>query len=217
MGKKRKQWQTLFSWALKSLQMVTAAMKLKYAWSLGKSYDKPRQHIKKQTCYFAHKSPYSQSYGFSSSHVWMWGLDHKEGRVSKNWCCWAVILEETLESPLDCKEIQPVHPKEDQSCVHWKDWCWSWNSNSLATTCKELTHRKRLWCWEGLGAGGEGDARGWDGWMASLTRWTWVSLNSGSWWWTGRPGMLQFMRSQRVGHDWVTELNWTDSWFTMLC
>ena len=69
---------------------------------------------------------------------------------------------------------------------------------------------KRLWCWEGLGAGGEGDDRGWDGWMASLTRWTWVSVNSGRWWWTGRPGMLRFTGSQRVRHDWVTELNWTE-------
>ena len=66
------------------------------------------------------------------------------------------------------------------------------------------------WCWEGLGAGGEGDDRGWDGWMTSLTRWTWVSVNSGSWWWTGRPGVLRFMGSQRVGHDWATELNWTE-------
>ena len=74
---------------------------------------------------------------------------------------------------------------------------------------EELTHWKRLWCWEGLGAG-EGDDRGWDGWMASPTWWTWVCVNSGSWWWTGRPGMLQFMGSQRVGHDWMTELNWTE-------
>ena len=86
---------------------------------------------------------------------------------------------------------------------------WSWNSNTLATSCEELTHWKRLWRWEGLGAGGEGDDRGWDGWMASLTRWTWVWVNSGSWWWTGRPGVLQFMGSQRVRHDWATELNWT--------
>ena len=70
-----------------------------------------------------------------------------------------------------------------------------------------MTHWKRLWCWEGLGAGGEGDNRGWDGWMASLTRWTWVWVNSGSWWWTGRPGMLRFMGLQRVRHDWATELN----------
>ena len=73
-----------------------------------------------------------------------------------------------------------------------------------------VTHWKRLWCWEGLGGGGEGDDRGWDGWMASPTRWTWVWVNSGSWWWTGRPGVLQFMGSQRVGHDWAAELNWTE-------
>ena len=76
--------------------------------------------------------------------------------------------------------------------------------------CEELTHWKRLWCWERLGAGGEGDDRGWDGWMASLTQWTWVWVNSGSWWCTRRPGMLRFVGSQRVGHDWATELNWTE-------
>ena len=93
--------------------------------------------------------------------------------------------------------------------VDWKDWCWGWNSNTSATSCEELTHWKRPWCWEGLRAGGDGDDWGWDGWMASPTQWTWVWVNSGSWWWTGRPGMLRFMGSQRVGHDWVTELNWT--------
>ena len=94
--------------------------------------------------------------------------------------------------------------------VHWRDWCWGWNSSTLATSCEELTHWKRLWCWEGLGAGGEGDDRGRDGWMASPTRWTWVWVNSGNWWYTWRPGVLQFMGLQRVGHDWATELNWTD-------
>ena len=89
----------------------------------------------------------------------------------------------------------------------WKEWCKSWNSSTLATSWEALTHWKRLWCWERLGAGGEGDDRGWDGWMASLTRWTWVWVNSESWWWTGKPGVLQFMGSQRVGHDWATELN----------
>ena len=93
--------------------------------------------------------------------------------------------------------------------VHWKDWCWSWNSNTLATWCEELTHWQRPWCWEGLRAGREGDDRGWDGWMASRTLWTWVWVNSRSWWWTGRPAVLRFMGLQRVGHDWVTELNWT--------
>ena len=92
----------------------------------------------------------------------------------------------------------------------WKEWCWSWNSRTLTTSCEELTHWKRLWCWEGLGAGGEGDDRGWDGWMASPTRWMGVWVNSGSWWWTGRTGVLWFMGLQRVGPDWTTELNWTD-------
>ena len=92
----------------------------------------------------------------------------------------------------------------------WREWCWSWNSSTLATSCEELTHWKRLWCCEGLGAGGEGDNRGWEGWMASLTRWTWVWVNSRSWWWTGRPGMLQFMGSQRFGQDWATDLIWSD-------
>ena len=93
--------------------------------------------------------------------------------------------------------------------VHWKDWCWGWNSSTLATSCEELTHWKRPWCWEGLGAGGERDDRGWDGWMATPTRWTWVWVNSGRWWWTERPGVLWFMGLQSVGHDWATELNWT--------
>ena len=87
---------------------------------------------------------------------------------------------------------------------------WSGLPSTLATSCEELTRWKRLWCWEGLGAGGEGDNRGWDGWMASLTWWMWVSVNSGGWWWTGRPGMLRFMGSQRVGHDWATDLIWSD-------
>ena len=89
--------------------------------------------------------------------------------------------------------------------IHWKDWCW--NSNTLATWCEELTHWKRPWCWERLKAGGEADDR-WDGWMESLTPWIWVCVNSRSWWWTGRPGMLRFMGSQRVRLDWATELNW---------
>ena len=90
--------------------------------------------------------------------------------------------------------------------IHWKDWCWSWNFNTLATWYEELTHLKRPWCWERLKTGGEGDDRGWEVWMASLTGWRWTS--SGSWWWTGKPGVLQSMGPQRVGHDWATELNW---------
>ena len=87
----------------------------------------------------------------------------------------------------------PTSPSQRKSVqnVHWKEWRWSWNSNSLATWCEELTHLKRPWYWERLKVGGEGDDRGWDGWMASLTQWTWVWVNSGSWWWTGRPGVLE--------------------------
>ena len=96
--------------------------------------------------------------------------------------------------------------KENHPEYSLEGLCWSWNSNTLATWCEELTHWKRPWCWERLKAGGEGDNRGWDGWMASLTRWTWVWTDC--WWWTGRPGVLQSMGSERVGHDWVTELNW---------
>ena len=141
----------------------------------------------------------------------MWELDYKESWAPKNWCFWTVVLEKTLESPLNFEEIQPVHPKGDQSWVFiWKDWCWSWNCNTLATSCEELTLWKRPWCWEGLGAGGEGDDRGWGGWMASPTRWTWVWMDTGSLWWTGRPGVLWFMGSQRVGQDWATRLNWTE-------
>ena len=112
-----KQWLTLFFWAPKSLQMVIAAMKLKDAYSLEGKFDQPRQHIQKQRHYFANKGPSSQGYDFSSSHVWMWELDYKKSWALKNWCSWTVMLEKTLESPLDCKEIQPVHPKGDQSWV----------------------------------------------------------------------------------------------------
>ena len=94
----------------------------------------------------------------------------------------------------------------------FQDWCWSWNSNTLATWCEELTHLKIPWCWERLRAGGEGADRGWDHWMASRIQWTWVWVNSGSWWWTGWPGVLCSMRSQRVRCDWVTELNNYQCW-----
>ena len=122
-------------------------------------------------------------------------LDYKESWELKNWCFWTVLLEKTLESPLDCKEIQPVHSKGDQSWV-FIGWYWSWNSNTLATWCEELTHWKRPLCWERLREEGDwGDDRGWDGWMASLTQWRWVCVDSGSWGWTGRHGLLQFMAS----------------------
>ena len=112
-----------------------------------------------------------------------------------------------LRVPWPARRSNQFILKEISLDVHWKDWCWSWNSNPLATWCEESTHLKRPWCWERLRAGREGDNRGWDGWMASPTQWTWVWVGFGSWWWTGKPGMLWFMGSKRVGHDWVTELN----------
>ena len=92
--------------------------------------------------------------------------------------------------------------------IPWKDWCWSWNHNTLVTWCEKLTHWKRPWCWERLNVGGEGDHRGWDGWMASPTWWTWVWASSRSWWWTGRPGVLQSMGLQRIRHTFVIEQVW---------
>ena len=104
----------------------------------------------------------------------------------------------------------PTSPSWRKSVLNilWKDWCWSWNSSTLTTSCEELTHLKRPWCWERLKAGGEEDNRGWDGWMASPTWWAWVYVNSGSWWWTGRPGMLQSMGHRES--DTTEWLNWTE-------
>ena len=123
---------------------------------------------------------------------------------------------EGLESPLDCKEIQPVHPKWIQPWIFIGRTIAEY-ANTLATWWEELTHLKRLWCWERLRAVRERDDRGWDGWMALPTQWTWVWVNAGSWWWTGRPGVLQSMGLQRVGHDWVTELNWLEGSADFVC
>ena len=118
--------------------------------------------------------------------------------------CWRRLLR----VPWTARRSNQSILKEISPGVHWKNWCWSWNSNTLAIWCEELTHWQRPWCWGRLRAGGEGDDRGWDGWMASMTPWTWVWVDSRSWWWTGRPGVLWFIGSQRVRHDWATELSW---------
>ena len=112
--------------------------------------------------------------------------------------CW-----KRLESPLNCEEIQPVHPKGNQSWIFIGRADTEAEAPILATWCEEVTHWKRPWCWERVKAGGKGDDKGWDGWMASPTRWAWVWASSRSWWWTGKAGVLQFMGSQRVGHNWV--------------
>ena len=176
--------------------------------------------MKKQRYYFANKGLSSQSYGFSSSHVWiwwMWGLDYKESWALKNGCFWTVVLEKTLESPLDCKEIQPV-----QEINH--DWIKEINPDySLEGLMLKLklqyfghlmgrtdSFEKTLMLGK-IKVGGEGDDRGWDSWMVSLTQWTWVWVSSGIWWRTGKPGVLQSVGSQRLRHDWVTELTETES------
>ena len=121
-----------------------------------------------------------------------------------------VVLEKTLEGPLDCKEIQPVHPKGGQSWVFIGRTDVEAETPILWLPDGKSWLLKRPWFGERLRAGGEGDDRGWDGWMASPSQWTWVWVDSGSWWWTGRPAVLRFMVSQRVRHDWATELNWTE-------
>jgi len=134
----------------------------------------------------------------------MWELDYKESWALKNWYFWTSVLEKTLESPLDCKEIQPVHPKGDQSCG------FIGGTNVEAETPILWPHDAESWLiWKDSdaekdwGQEEEGTAKGWNRWMASPTQWTWVWVDSGSWWWTGRPGVLRFMGSG-------TELNWTE-------
>ena len=131
------------------------------------------------------------------------------------WCCRRLLRVPWTARRANQSILKEISPQYSFN-IHWKDWCWSWNSNTLAIWCEELTPWKKPWCWERLKAGGEGDNRGWDGWMVSLTLWTWIWASSACWWWTGKPGVLQSMESQRVGHHWVTELNWTEetkAWF----
>ena len=134
----------------------------------------------------------------------MWELDYKESWVPKNWCFWTVVLEKTLRVLWTARRsnqsiLKKISPKYSLERLVLK--------LKLQYFGHHLSHLKRPWSWERLKAGGEWDDRGWDGWMASLTQWTWVWVNPGSWCWTGRPGMLQSMGSQRVRHDWATELN----------
>ena len=146
----------------------------------------------------------------------MWELDCEESWGPKNWCFWNVLLEKTLERPLKCREIHPVHLKGDQSWVFigrtdveaetpvlWPPYAKNWLIGKDSDAGRDWGRRRR-------------DGKGWDGWMASLTWWTWVWVNSGSWWWTGSHGVLLFMRSQRVRHDWANELNWTELKETLL-
>ena len=137
----------------------------------------------------------------------MWELDCEESWAPKNRCFWTVLLEKTLESPSDCKEIQPILPKGDQS------WVFIGRTDAEAPIlwppdAKTLTHWKRPWCWARLKAEGEGDNREWDGWMASPTRWTWVWVNSGSWWWTSSLACCDSWG--RKESDTTEQVNWTE-------
>ena len=169
------------------------------------SYDLPRQHIKNQEHYFADKGPSSQTYGFSSSHVWVCELDHKSLAL-KNWCFWTVVLEKPLESPLDCKEIQPVNPKGNQSWIfigglmlklklqYFGHLMWRTDSLEKTPMLGKIEGRRRR---------GQQRMR----WLNGNTNSVDLSLSKlWSWWWTQKPGVLQSMRSQRVRHDWATEL-----------
>ena len=152
------------------------------------------------------KGPLMEQDGFSSSHVWMWELDCEESWVLKNWWFWTVVLEKTFESPLDCKEIQPVHSEGDQP------WVLFGRNDAKAETPVLWPPHVKSWltgkdsdAWRDCGQEEKGTTEDEmaDGITDSMD---WVWVNSGSWWWTGWPGVLQFMGSQRVGHDWATEL-----------
>jgi len=179
-------------------------MKLKDAYFLEEKLWQTRQHIRKQRP--GDKGPSSPSYGFSSSHIQMWELDHKENWTPKNRCFWTVVLEKSLESPLECKEIKPVNPKGNQT------WIFTGSTDAEAETPILWPPERRTDSLEKtlmLGKIEDRRRRGqkrWDNWMASPIRWTWVWASSRNWWWTGKPGMLQSMESQTVRHNWVTEL-----------
>ena len=149
------------------------------------------------------KGPSSQGYGFSSSHFWMWELDCKKSWVQKNWCLWTEALEKTLESPLDCKQIIPRCSLEGLMLKLKLQYF-----GHLRRRADSLEKTLML---RGIGGRRRRGQQRMRWWMTSPTRWTWIWVNCRSWWWTGRPCMLWFMGLQRVGHDWVTELSWTES------
>ena len=136
----------------------------------------------------------------------MWELNNKKGWVPKNWCLHTVVLEKTLESPLDSKEFKPVNPKGNQPWILIGRTDTEAKAQYFATWCEKLTHWKRPRCWERLKSGGEGGNGGWDGWMASLTQWMWVWTNSRRWWRTGKPGLVRSCRVAK-SHTWLSDCN----------
>ena len=174
------------------------------------SYDQPRQHIKKQSYYFAKNGPSSQRYGFSSGHVWMWELDCEESWVPKNWCFWTVVLEKTLGVPWTARRSNQSILKEISPGCSLDGLMLKLKLQYFGHLMWRVDQLEKTLMLGGIGGRSRRDNRGWDGWMASLTRWTWVWVNSRSLWQTGRHGLLRFVGSQKVGHDWLTELNWTE-------
>ena len=173
MGKKWKQWQILSYWAPKITGQWLQPWNYKMLAPCKKSYNKPTQCLKKLRYHFANKGPKSQSYRFSSSYIRMCELDHKEGWAPKNWCFWTMVLEKALQSSLDSKEIKSVNPKGNQPRI------FIGRTDAEAPILWPLDVKSQLtgkdpWCWERLRAGGEGENKGWHGWMALSTQWTWV-------------------------------------------
>ena len=210
MVEKWKQWQTLFSWIPKSLQMV-CSHETKRRLLLGrKAMTNIDSILKSRDMTLPTKVHLVKAMVFP---VVMYGCESLT--IKKAECQridafelwgWRRLLRVLWTARQSNLILNDQEFRNSFLNIHWKDWCWSRNSNTLATWCKELTHWKKPWCWQRFKVGGERDDRGRDGWMASLTRWTQVWVNSRNWWWTGRPGVLQSMGLQRVGHDWATEL-----------
>ena len=181
-----------------------------------KCYDQPKQHIKRKRHYFANKGPSTQGYGFSSSHVWMWELDFEESWMPKNWCFWTMVLEKTLETPWTARRSNQSILKEISPGCSLEGLMLKLKLQYFGYLMGRVDSLEKTVMLGGIGGRrrrGQYRMR----WLDVITDSMDVSwVNSWSWWWTGRPGVLRFMGSQRVGHDWATELNWTEGqshWF----
>ena len=215
MGKQWKQCQTLFFWGSKITADGDCSHEIKRHLLLGRKVMTNLDSIfKSRDITLPSKVRLVKAMVFP---VVMYGCESWTVKKAEGWridafelWCWRRLLR----VPWTARRSNQSILKEINSWISLEGMMLKLKPSTLATSCEELTHWKRLWCWEGLGAGGKGDDRGWDGWRASPTQWMWVWMNSGRWWWTGRPGVLRFMGSQRVGHEWATELNWTD-WYSL--
>ena len=210
MRKQWKQWETSFSCAPEITADGDCSHEIKRCLLLGRKVRTNLESMWKSRD-IVHRGPPSQGYGFSSSHVWMWELDYKDIWASRidgfELWCWRRLMRVPWTARRSNQSIlKDISP--GRRSVHWKDGCWSWNSNTLATWWVELTHLRRRWCWERLRAGGEGDDRGWDDWMTSLTQWTWVG-------WTpvvgdGQGGLACCGSWGHKESDMTEWLNWTE-------